>query len=529
MNASPESGRHQPAVSAGRIVLGSLIATAFGLGVAEMVSSTSRRLQSPVLDVGDRAVDLAPSWVKDFAIAWFGTNDKIALLVGIAVVLAVYAVGVGFAYRSRRPLAMVGSAIFGGIGALAAVSGRNPGPPWAVIPSVLGALATYAAMAALLGGRSRESEWIANAASPISIAEAVPSPRRRFLASVAGFGAVAAVLGFGGRANRNRFSAASSRTAVGLPVAENPLPAAPSGTTFAIDGISDFFTSNDDFYRIDTALTVPQLPLENWTLRITGMVDNPIELTFDDLLSLPIVESDITLTCVSNEIGGGLLGTARWLGVRLDDLLASVGIQNGADQIVGKSSDGFTAGFPVAVLDGRDALVAFGMNGEALPLEHGFPARLIVPGIYGYVSATKWLTEINLTRFEDFDGYWVPRGWDALGPIKTQSRIDTPRGLSTVPPGTTAIAGVAWAQTRGIDRVEVQIDDGDWLEADLADELNDVTWRQWKLAWEATPGRHTVTVRATDRDGETQISERTTPIPNGATGQHQVVVLVSDG
>ncbi len=221
------------------------------------------------------------------------------------------------------------------------------------------------------------------------------------------------------------------------------------------------------------------------------------------------------------------MGTAMWGGIRLDDLLDEAGINPSATQIVGRSVDGYTCGFPVAALDGRDALVAVAMNGEPLPLEHGFPARLIVPGLYGYVSATKWLTEIELTTFEDFDQYWVPRGWDANGPIKVQSRIDTPRALETIDAGQVAIGGTAWAQTRGIDRVEVRIDDGAWQDAALADELNDVTWRQWHLAWNATPGRHTITVRATDREGTTQVEERTTPMPNGATGWHQTVVLVS--
>ncbi|MEQ9163154.1 MAG: molybdopterin-dependent oxidoreductase, partial [Ilumatobacter fluminis] len=263
-----------------------------------------------------------------------------------------------------------------------------------------------------------------------------------------------------------------------------------------------------------------------WTLRITGMVDEEIELTYDELLQREIVEADITLSCVSNEIGGNLLGNARWTGVRLDDLLAEAGIAADADQIVGRSVDGYTCGFPTAALDGRNALVAVAMNGEPLPLEHGYPARLIVPGLYGYVSATKWLEEIELTRFDAFDQYWVERGWVEDAPIKTQSRIDTPRGLQTVQAGTVPIAGAAWAQTRGIERVEIQIDDGEWVEARLADPLNDVTWRQWSYAWEATPGRHDIRVRATDGTGAIQTDERTEPFPSGATGRHQIVVMV---
>ncbi len=292
------------------------------------------------------------------------------------------------------------------------------------------------------------------------------------------------------------------------------------------DGATPFFTPNANFYRIDTALTVPQVSVDGWKLKIKGLVDNELSLSYDDLLNRDIVEHDITLTCVSNEVGGSLMGTARWLGVRLDDLLAEAGISADADQIVGRSVDGYTCGFPTAALDGRDALVAIGMNGEPLPLEHGYPARLIVPGLYGYVSATKWLDSIELTRFDRFDQYWVERGWVENAPIKVSSRIDTPRGLSRVPAGITAIAGVAWAQTRGIEKVELQIDDGEWVDTTLADELNSVTWRQWSYAWEATPGNHSVRVRATETGGVVQIEERTAPFPSGATGLQQIVVIV---
>jgi DMSO/TMAO reductase YedYZ molybdopterin-dependent catalytic subunit len=330
-----------------------------------------------------------------------------------------------------------------------------------------------------------------------------------------------------GREWSMRDNVSGQRSDLALPAAVDPLEPVPVGVKSPADGISSFFTPNADFYRIDTALTVPQVSVQDWQLDITGMVDREFTLSFDELVDRPLIEADITLTCVSNEVGGRLLGTARWLGVRLDDLIADAGVRSGADQIVGRSVDGYTCGFPVAALDGRSALVAVGMNGEPLPVEHGYPARLIVPGLYGYVSATKWLTEIELTRFADFDQYWVERGWVDEAPIKIQSRIDTPRGLANVEPGTVAIAGVAWAQTRGIDRVEIQIDDGDWLETDLADELNDVTWRQWSYPWQAETGRHTVTVRATDRTGAIQTADRTEPFPSGATGRHQIVVLVA--
>ncbi|MEZ5412444.1 MAG: molybdopterin-dependent oxidoreductase [Acidimicrobiales bacterium] len=353
--------------------------------------------------------------------------------------------------------------------------------------------------------------------------------RRRFLAGLGGLAAGAALAGWAGRQLQGRFSAAASRAGVRLPgaaVAARPLPA---GVSPDVAGVTPFVTPNADFYRIDTALTVPQVPVEGWRLRVSGLVDRPLTLDYQDLLNRPLTEVDVTLVCVSNVVGGNLAGNARWLGARLDDLLAEAGLDPGADQIVGRSVDGYTCGFPVAALDGRPALVAVGMNGEPLPLAHGFPARLIVPGLYGYVSATKWLTGIEVTRFDAFDQYWVPRGWDAQAPIKLQSRIDTPRGLATVAPGPVPVAGVAWAPGTGIGAVEVRIDDGPWTAADLAAEASSLTWRQWSYRWDATPGRHTITVRAIDADGAIQTDARSEPMPSGATGQHQIVVLVGAG
>ena len=336
----------------------------------------------------------------------------------------------------------------------------------------------------------------------------------------------AVVTAAAGRSLNQRFSATGSRSDIALPTPPASLPAIPEAAQ--APGAASFITSNADFYRIDTALTVPQIPAETWSLRIHGMVEREIELSYDELLDRDLIERDITLACVSNTIGGELIGTARWLGTRLDDLLAEAGIDPAATQIVGRSSDGYTCGFPVSALDGRDALVAIGMNGEPLPLEHGFPVRLIVPGLYGYVSATKWLTEIELTTFEAFDHYWVPRGYAVEAPIKLQSRIDAPRGLDRIDPGPFVIGGVAWAQTIGIDAVDVKIDDGEWQSAELAEEVNDITWRQWSLPWEATSGRHSISVRAKDRNGAIQTDERSEPLPNGASGHHTVVVLVNE-
>lgn len=523
---------------------------AWGLAVAELAAAVSPRLSSPMVDVGDRVIDRVPAPVKTLAISWFGTNDKLALLVGISVVLAALAAAAGLAWFGRhRLLALAGIATVAAVGAAAAVSGRQDRPWWAVGPALAGGAATIAALAVL-----RRASAGAAASEPAPSSPDAPSPttsspdtsgpaargpavvheevdggRRRALLGLAGLAVSAAGVGWLGRELRGRFSAAQSRAAVRIPAPAVPAPPLPDGVAAPMPGVSPFITPNADFYRIDTALAVPQVPAESWRLRIGGMVERPYSLSYDELLARPLTEADITLVCVSNEVGGGLAGTARWTGVRLDDLLADAGLDPAADQIVGRSVDGYTCGFPVAALDGRPALVAVAMNGEPLPLVHGFPARLIVPGLYGYVSATKWLTAIEVTRFDAFDQYWVPRGWDAEAPIKLQSRIDTPRGLSTVTAGPVAVAGVAWEPTVGIQAVELSVDDGPWVAADLAQEASALTWRQWSYRWMATPGRHTITVRAIDANGAIQTADRSEPMPSGATGRHQIVVLVTPG
>lgn len=500
--------------------LAGLVSAAFGLGVAEFLAGLDRDLRSPVLSVGDRVVDLVPASLKDVAISLFGTNDKVALLVGIGVTLAVYAAAIGvIALRRSRAAGLGGVLLFGIVGSAAALSSRTGGSWTDVLPTVVGSLGVAAS---LLLFESRAT--VESVSGEVGMRH--PSSRRRFLATTGVVAAAAAVAAATGRRLEQRFSAADSRLAVGLPTPAESAP--PIAEAAQAENAASFITSNRDFYRIDTALTVPQVPADSWSMRIHGLVDREIELSYADLLDRELIERDITLTCVSNTIGGGLIGTATWLGTRLDDLLGEAGIDPSADQIVGRSVDGYTCGFPVAALDGRDALVAVAMNGEALPLEHGFPARLIVPGLYGYVSATKWLSEIELTRFDEFDHYWVPRGYAAKAPIKLQSRIDTPRGLDRIAPGPFVIGGVAWAQTIGIDAVEIKIDDDDWVPAQLAEEVNDITWRQWSLPWTATPGRHSVSVRATDRNGMVQTDERTEPLPNGASGHHTVVVLVDE-
>ncbi|MCY4175138.1 MAG: molybdopterin-dependent oxidoreductase [Acidimicrobiaceae bacterium] len=297
-----------------------------------------------------------------------------------------------------------------------------------------------------------------------------------------------------------------------------------------VTGISSYVTPNDRFYRIDTAFgRVPQIDPAGWRLRFTGMVDNPYELTFDEIQAMDLSDHVITLSCVSNEVGGNLVGNAVWTGIPLSVLLDRAGVQPGADQVVGRSVDDWTAGFPTPVVyDGRNAILAIGMNNEFLPTDHGFPARLVVAGLYGYVSAVKWLDEIHLTTWDGFDGYWVPRGWSKEGPMKTQSRIDVPGGGDTLRAGETVpIAGIAWAPTRGIERVEVNIDEEGWQTCELGEALGDESWVQWHHAWTPAEGRHRIQVRATDGDGATQSSRQVSPAPNGAEGWHTVNVNVA--
>jgi DMSO/TMAO reductase YedYZ molybdopterin-dependent catalytic subunit len=323
---------------------------------------------------------------------------------------------------------------------------------------------------------------------------------------------------------RRNVTAARESVVLPTPAGSPPPPLAPEP---GISGLTPFVTSNDQFYRIDTALVVPQVDPTTWTLRIHGKVRRELTLTYKQLLARPMIERYITLTCVSNEVGGNLISNALFQGVLLKDLLEEVGPLPGADQLVGRSADGFTAGSPTAVvMDGRDAMLAVGMNGTPLPVEHGFPVRTVVPGLYGYVSGTKWITELELTSFADFDAYWVPRGWSAMGPIKTESRIDTPTDGKTVNAGSVTIAGVAWAQHRGISKVEVRVDNDAWQAAKLDAVPSTDTWRQWFLTWNATSGSHQLQVRATDNAGQTQTSQEADPAPNGASGYHTINVTV---
>ena len=513
---------------------------AAALGVGELVAGLRSYWQSPVVGVATAIIDRVPRPVKDFAVRNFGRNDKRALIVGILVLSVVFATLLGLVARCRPRLSSAGFVAFALVGvwgsqqaATSVVSG--------VLPSLAAGAAGIAALTFLFGraqsavpGREALSDGDTqpvqpDAEQPVDAEPPAPdSPTRRaFMLAIGGVALVAVAAAAGGRALRSRFSAAASRQNVALPIPADPLAVAPDSVMSTVPGVNSFYTSNAGFYRIDTAVEVPQVQADTWELRIHGMVDKELRLSFDDLLQRKFVEEDITLTCVSNTVGGDLVGTARWLGTSLKDLLDEAGVHPSADQLVGRSVDGWTSGFPLAALDGRPALLAIGMNGEPLPLEHGFPARVIVPGLYGYVSATKWVTELEVTRFDAYDAYWVQRGWSDRGPIKTQSRIDTPRTLASVPAGTVNVGGVAWAQTVGIARVEVQIDDGSFADATLADQLSVNTWRLWSFEWKnASAGRHRITVRATDANGVVQTADRADPFPNGASGWMSILVNV---
>ncbi|GAA3783446.1 sulfite oxidase [Plantactinospora mayteni] len=496
---------------------------AVAVGAAEAVAVLTGPRSAPLVAVGGAVVDLAPGPLKQFATDVFYVYDKIALLIGTAVLLGGFAALVGVvAVRSLR-LGIAGIGGFAALGVVAALTRPGAGPA-AALPSLVGAGLAAGLLWLLLAGPLRMPP-IPPAASPDAVD---PAGRRRFLTGVGLAVGAAAVSGFGGRWASTRRGISAAREAIRLPAPASPAALVPAGADLGVPGLSSYVTPNRDFYRIDTALVVPRVDPEGWRLRIFGRVRNPVTLSYADLLARPMIERHITLACVSNEVGGDLIGNARWLGVPLGPLLAEAGPLPGADQVVGRSADGWTCGSPTEVLtDGRDAMLAVGMNGEPLPIAHGFPVRVVVPGLYGYVSACKWLVELELTSFADFDAYWVPRGWSARGPIKTQSRIDTPRAGRTLPAGPVTVAGVAWAQHVGIRQVEVRVDDGDWQPAALAGSVSTDTWTQWSWRWLATPGEHTLRVRATDATGAVQTGQSRPVEPDGATGWHTVTVTVT--
>jgi DMSO/TMAO reductase YedYZ molybdopterin-dependent catalytic subunit len=552
-----------------------LLTAGVALGIAELAAALISASSAPVIAVGETAINLTPIPVKEFAITHFGSHDKEALLTGIVVLLIGFAAVIGMAAVRRIAYGLAGLAVFAVIGAAAAIH-LPGGTAVDVIPTLAGVLVGAAAMVVLIralraafppavSGPAVSGPAVSGPAvsGPEAAGDAVPvedvlaagpylgdlagsagvtgseagyprpaaSPpdRRRFLIAGAGAAALAAVAGGAGDKLLSRFSIAASRAQVKLPAAAVRAPAVPAGTELNIPGLTPFFTSNASFYRVDTDLVLPQVSPDNWTLSIDGMVDHPLEFSFDELLRMPLTETDITLVCVSNQVGGTYNGNARWLGVPLGGLLRKAGVQAGVDQVLSTSTDGMTISTPVAtILDRPDSLLAVGMNGQPLPIEHGFPARMIVPGLYGYVSATKWVTKLTLTTFAKQKAYWTQRGYSAQAPIKTESRIDLPKPLSQVKAGRIAVAGVAWAPATGIAKVEVNVDNGPWQKATLAAADGIDTWRQWMWTWDAAkPGLHTLQVRATDNSGVTQTSARANPVPNGASGWDSTVVTVT--
>src|SRR5580698_1882103 len=524
-----------------RLVSGALVGlltAAVALGVAELAAALISASSAPVIAVGETAINLTPIPVKEFAIIHFGSHDKEALLAGIVLMLIGFAAVIGIAAVRRIAYGLAGLAVFAVIGVSAAIH-----LPTATLVDVIPTLAGVAVGAVAMVLLTR-AVWeacppaaLAQGPGPVAAQDvpdagpylgdvvppagtpgpglaAVAPDRRRFLITGAGAAAVAAIAGGTGDKLLGRFSIASSRAQVRLPAPAIRAAAVPAGTELRIPGLTPFFTSNASFYRVDTDLVLPQVSPDNWTLKIDGMVDRELEFSFDELLKMPLTEADITLVCVSNQVGGTYNGNARWLGVPLAGLLRKAGVKAGTDQVLSTSTDGMTISTPVAAimdgpsLNGPSALLAVGMNGQPLPIAHGFPARMIVPGLYGYVSATKWVTKLTLTTFAAQKAYWTQRGYSAQAPIKTESRIDVPKPLSQVKAGRIAVAGIAWAPATGIDAVEVNVDKGPWQRATLAAADGLDTWRQWMWEWDAQPGLHTLQVRATDSKGVTQTAAR---------------------
>jgi DMSO/TMAO reductase YedYZ molybdopterin-dependent catalytic subunit len=554
-----------PHAIAGAVV--GVLAAAVAIGAAQLAAGLTVPQGSPVLAVGQAAIDLTPPPVKDFAISAFGAHDKTVLLGGILVVLALYAAVVGMLAVRRLAFGMWGLGLFAVIGLAAALS-RPDSTPEYVVPTLAGAAAGSFALARLARAAGRLSVPSVPSPSPEiptpatgetltppdlpappdtpdpSSAEAsgysftyLPNPddqgpprwpaRRRFLVS-SGIAAAAAAAGtVAGRELSTRRNVSQARAALRLPRPVVPAPPLPAGSDLKIPGLSSFITSNDSFYRVDTALLVPQVDPATWQLRIHGMVQREVTITFAELLKRPLIEDYVTLTCVSDPVGGPYVGNAKWLGASLPALIRQARPRAGASQLLCTSVDGFTSGTPLeVVLDGRGALLAVAMNGTALPVEHGFPARMVIPGLYGYVSATKWVTDIEVTTFAAASAYWAQRGWSQQAPIKTESRIDVPAAGASLRPGPTPVAGVAWAQHKGVAAVEVRVDRGPWHEARLAAVPGIDTWQQWVWEWPATPGNHLLEARATDKTGYTQTPAQAQPPPNGASGYPSATVTV---
>ncbi len=498
-------------------IVASIAATVFGAGLGELAAAIVSPTASPFAVIGGGMIDLAPAWAKNLAIDLFGTGDKAALLVGIAVLLLIVAGVAGVLERRKAPWGRVVLVALGVIGAIVSMTRADAGT-LSPLPSLV-AGAAAALVTGLLVARLRRRSVQTPADDGVS---------RRSVLALSGVAVLAGVLATAGSFALSGGARAVSaiRAALRLPTPATTTTV-PAAADLGIDGLASVITPASDFYRIDTALVVPQVDPSTWTLRVHGLVEQEVVLRWDDLVALPQQETVATLVCVSNEVGGSLIGTARWLGVPIRDILARAKPTAEADMVLSRSVDGFTASSPLeALTDDRDALFAIGMNGEPLPMEHGFPVRMVVPGLYGYVSATKWVSELEVTRFDRAEGYWTSRGWSERGPVKLQSRIDVPRSGAQVAAGDTVIAGVAWQTHVGVSGVEVQVDDGPWQKASLATAISADTWVQWSLPWNAESGSHDIRCRAVSATGETQTSDTAAPAPDGATGWDQRTVSV---
>ena len=499
-----------------------VLATLVGMAAGHLVASLLDPASSPVLAVGSQVIDLTPTPMKEWAIRQFGSNDK-TILIGsvLAGVLVLSAVAGLLARRRFR----YGAGVLVALVAVAAFTALNRPASEArdVLPSLVTALAGVGALWLLV--RARHDSAASQSPGDGDAARSGPS-RRGVLITAAALAVAATAMGGAGRwigHYRTRL------TDIAFPKPADPAPAFPDGIEGQYPGVTPLRVPTGDFYRVDTRLDVPIVDIEGWTLTIDGMVDEKLTLTFDDLLSMPLIERDITLTCVSNSVGGPYVGGARWIGVRLTDLLEMAGVQDGVDQIFSTDVDGMTIGTPYELAtDGRDAMIALGMNGEALPREHGYPARMVVPGLYGFISACKWIERITLTTYADQDSYWTERDWATNAPIKISSRIDTPKVLETIDAGDTFIGGVAWAQQNGgVAKVQVQVDAGPWQDARLGPSAGNDYWRQWYFPWTADPGTHNLACRVIDGNGNTQTDVRTNPFPEGSSGIQTLVVKVA--
>ncbi|GAA5206327.1 molybdopterin-dependent oxidoreductase [Microbacterium kyungheense] len=560
--------RRQDRIPAPPAWVAGIAAVVLGIGLGELAAAIVAPPSSPVAAVGSALIDVAPPWAKDTAIALFGTGDKIALLTGIAILLLVLAALAGWLQVRFPPWGVVLVAAFGAGGAIVAATRPGAGAlAWlpAVVAGAAGALTLHllarllrrtapahlgapAPVAAESDPRERTDDATRRpvasepGVSPDVSADADPregmdadprermdAPSRRTFFAWAGAATAVGVIAVAVGTLRTTASTgvAAARRALRLPPPATTASPVPAGAELDLPGLADVVTPNDGFYRIDTALIVPEIDPAVWRLRIHGMVAHEVELTWDELTALPLQESWTTLACVSNEVGGSLIGNALWLGYPVRELLARAQPSADADMVLSRSIDGFTASTPLeALTDGRDAILAVGMNGQPLPLEHGFPVRMVVPGLYGYVSATKWVTDLEVTRFDRARAYWTDRGWSERGPIKLESRIDVPRRAQGLKAGEVMIAGVAWQQHVGIRSVQVRIDEGEWQDATLATAISDDTWVQWSLPWQAEKGDHVIQCRATSKTGETQTEVTAPPAPDGATGWHWRTVSV---